>query len=176
MPGDDAGSAGSLATARIASSVPGRLRLRLPADAEGRNRLAAAAADLSGDRDLLAAHPRPTSTSLVVEYDPARVDDVWSRLRALGVSESAGPLGSSSAVTDPATRVSAAASGINDQVLRRTHGHDLRSLIPIGYGMLAVRQLLRGKQRIGDAPWYVLAWYASETFQKLQTPKGGTDG
>jgi hypothetical protein len=27
-----------------------------------------------------------------------------------------------------------------------------------------VRQALRGPERLGDAPWYLLAWYASETF------------
>ena len=176
MPEVDAGSVASLSTAQVVSSIPGRLRLRLPTDARGRVQLAAAAAELSGDRDLLAAHLRPASTSLVIEYDPIRADAVWTRLRALGLPASAGSGESSAAVTDPSARVLMAASGLNHQVLRRTHGHDLRSLIPIGYGMLAVRQLLRGKQRIGDAPWYVLAWYASETFQKMQTQKGGTDG
>ncbi len=175
MPEDDAGSPASLATARVASSIPGRVRLRLPASADGRRRLAAATTELSGDREFLVVHPRPASTSLVVDYDPARADHVWSRLRALGLPSTA-TRESSSTVTDPAVRVIAVAGSLNEQVTRRTHGHELQSLIPIGYGMLAVRQLLRGKQRIGDAPWYLLAWYASETFQKRHTPKGGTDG
>lgn len=175
MSRDDAGPPASLATARVASTIPGRLRLRLPSSAAGRRQLAAAAAELAGDRESLVVHPRPASASLVIEYDPARADQVWSRLRALGLP-AAESWDASPTVTDPATRVISAAASLNQQVARRTHGHELRSLIPIGYGMLAARQLLRGTQRIGDAPWYVLAWYASETFQKLQTRKGGIDG
>lgn len=163
-----------LSKARVASSIPGRLRLRLPMTADGRYRLAAAAAELSGDPDSLIVHPRPASAGLVVDYDPAGADRVWSRLRGLGLP--ATETESSPGATDPATRVIAAAGVLEEQVARATHGHELRTLIPIGYGMLAARQLLRGRQRIGDAPWYVLAWYASETLHKLQTSRSRTDG
>lgn len=163
-----------LASARVASSIPGRLRLRLPMSAEGRNRLARAVTELAGDAECLVVHPRPTSVSLVVEYDPADKDRVWSRLQGLGLP--AAEVESSPGVKDLMTRVTATAGMLDEQVARATHGHELRTLIPIGYGMLAARQLLRGTQRIGDAPWYVLAWYASETFHKLQTPRSRTNG
>ncbi len=39
--------------------------------------------------------------------------------------------------------------------------------MPLGLGLLSVRQALRGPDRLGDAPWYLLAWYASETFFKF---------
>ena len=172
MPRDDASA--PLSDARVASSIPGRLRLRLPATPEGRSRLSAAAAELAGDPESLIVHLKPASASLVVEYDPAGATSVWSRLRGLGLPGS--ETESSPAVTDPGNRVIAAAGVLDAQVTRRTHGHGLRTLIPIGFGMLAARQLLRDTERIGDAPWYMLAWYASETFQKMQIPKGGTDG
>lgn len=174
MPQEDAGPSAPLSTARVASTIPGRVRLRLPVNATGRIRLAAAAAELAGDPESLVVHPKPASASLVIEYDPAGADSVWSRLRDLGLP--ATETQSSPAVMDPATRVVAAAGALDEQVARRTHGHGLRTLVPIGFGMLAARQLLRDTERIGDAPWYMLAWYASETFQKLQTSKGGTDG
>ena len=174
MPRDEAVPQSPLATARVASSIPGRLRLRLPTTAEGRRRLADAVAEMGGDRESLVVHPRPASVSLVIEYDPASADHVWSRLGALGLP-STETRESSPAITDPATRVIAASGSLNEQVARLTHGHELWSLIPIGFGMLAGRQLLRDSPRIGDAPWYVLAWYASESFQKLQTPARVTE-
>lgn len=36
----------------------------------------------------------------------------------------------------------------NDLVAGRTHGTDLRALVPVGLGMLALRQLVRGEQRL----------------------------
>jgi hypothetical protein len=164
-----------LAAARIAGSVPGRLRLRLPATAAGRSRLVAAAADLGAHDDLLVAEPRPRSGSLVVRYDPARSVDVWVRLRALGLQFPDVPPSASPPI-DPSTRVMAALRGLDALVPRVAAGHDLRTLVPLTCGLLAARQFVRGEQRLAQAPWYVLAWYASETFQKAQRSRGGNDG
>ena len=70
--------------------------------------------------------------------------------------------------TDPgAARVLGGLARANELVARRTHGTDLRTLVPVGLGMLALRQFVRGEQRLSGAPWYVLAWYATETFWKF---------
>ena len=169
-------SARPLATARVASLVPGRLRLRLPVNAEGREALAAAAGDLADHAGLLVAEPRPRSGSLLVHYDPANSVDVWVRLRDLGleIADSSGA-GSAMAV-DPSARVLTAVGALDAVVPRLAAGHDLRTLIPLTYGLLAVRQLVRGEQRLKDAPWYLLAWYASESFRKTQHSRGDNDG
>lgn len=167
---------GPLAGASVASSVPGRLRLRLPATPAGRNLLAAAAAELAAHGELLVADPRPRSGSLVVRYDPAHSVDVWVRLRALGLQVPDAPAGGSAPPVDPSTRVMTAVSGLDALVPRVAAGHDLRTLVPLTYGLLAARQFFRGEQRLTEAPWYVLAWYASETFQKAQRSRGGNDG
>ncbi len=165
-----------LASARVASSVPGRLRLRLPATPAGRNMLADAAGALAGDGELLVAESRPRSASLVVSYDPGRTVDVWVRLRELGLQVPDAPVGGSVEARDPGLRVMTAVKALDAAVPRFTAGHDLRTLIPLTYGLLAARQLVRGEQRLHNAPWYVLAWYASESFQKAQRSRGGTDG
>ena len=165
-----------LASAHIASSVPGRLRLRLPANASGRSRLAAAAADLSAHDELLAAESRPRSASLVLHYDPARAVDVWVRLRALGLQLPDPPEEEAAAPADPSKRVMTALRGLDALVPRVAAGHDLRTLVPLTYGLLAARQFVRGEQRLTEAPWYVLAWWASESFQKAQRSRGGNDG
>lgn len=165
-----------LATAQVASSVPGRLRLRLPATPAGRNLLAAAAAELSAHGELLAAEARPRSGSLVVHYDPAHSVDVWVRLRALGLQVPDGAASGSREPVDPSVRVVTAVRGLDALVPRVAAGHDLRTLVPLTYGLLAARQFVRGEQRLTKAPWYVLAWYASETFQKAQRSRGDNDG
>src|SRR5207249_11450204 len=44
---------------------------------------------------------------------------------------------------------------------------DLRSVVPVAFGALALRQFIRDFGDWGAAPWYVLAWYAFDTFWKF---------
>ncbi|MGF1478564.1 MAG: DUF5132 domain-containing protein [Cyanophyceae cyanobacterium] len=61
-----------------------------------------------------------------------------------------------------------AASELNAQVGRLTQGQlDLRLLVPLGLGTLALRQLLVRGLQLDELPWYVLAWYAFDSFTKL---------
>ncbi len=158
-----------LAAARVVSATPGRLRVRLPAGA-GSDGLAAVMDALGGRVEVTRVEARWRTGSVVVEYDPAAVEAVWGVLGELGLPTATRVAGSA----DPeAARVLGALTRANDLVARRTGGTDLRTLVPVGLGMLALRQLLRGEQRLADAPWYVLAWYASETFQKFHAQHRG---
>lgn len=59
-------------------------------------------------------------------------------------------------------------SNLNTEVKRMTNDvADLRVILPLGIGLLAVRQLLRQGWKLEDIPWYVLAWYAIDIFIKL---------
>jgi hypothetical protein len=54
------------------------------------------------------------------------------------------------------------------------HGRaDLRTLLPVGLGALAVREVLSG--RAVAAPWYVLAWYAFDSFTRFRQAPKNTD-
>jgi hypothetical protein len=65
--------------------------------------------------------------------------------------------------------VQTTALAANAMVARGT-GSDLRLLAPLTLGLLALRRAARNGPRLGDAPWYVLAWYAWESYTKLNPP------
>lgn len=44
---------------------------------------------------------------------------------------------------------------------------DARSLTPIIFGGLALRQLIFKGPQLDDVPWYVLGWYAFDSFMKF---------
>jgi hypothetical protein len=148
---------------RVASAIAGRIRLRA-VGAAGRESLASVA-DAVGDLpQITAAQLRPQSGSLVVSFDPEHASAVADGLCALGVNPiTDGP----AAPVDPTVAIGNAAARANRAVERRLDGWDLRSLVPLGLGLLAARSAMRGDARLADAPWYVLAWYASETFLKV---------
>lgn len=60
------------------------------------------------------------------------------------------------------------AHDLNNDVAKITSGAlDLRLLVPVGLGTLAVTQLLKKGLQIEEIPWYTLAWYAFDSFVKL---------
>lgn len=167
MPGDQVALTRPLETARIVSSVPGRLRVRLGDDAAGGHRLASAVEALSASTSISTATPGWKTASLLIEYDVAKADSAWSELKQLGLGPDVRTTAAQPAM-HPSTRVTRTVAGANALVRRRTGGNDLRALAPLGLGLLALRQFVWDDQRLADAPWYVLAWYASEIFQKHQ--------
>lgn len=146
--------------ARVVSAVPGRMRLRA-VDAHGSRGLASVVEELSACAEVMSVDLRARSTSLVVRFDPAHTGPVSERLRALGVDLHV------DVASTPSAGPAAAASSVNRAVQRRLGGPDLRVLVPLGLGLLAARRAMRGDERLADAPWYVLAWYASETLWKF---------
>jgi hypothetical protein len=57
---------------------------------------------------------------------------------------------------------------LNNDVVKISNGAlDLRLLLPVGLGTLAIAQLLKKGLQIEEIPWYVLAWYAFDTFVKF---------
>ncbi|MCX7596144.1 MAG: DUF5132 domain-containing protein [Fischerella sp.] len=65
---------------------------------------------------------------------------------------------------------------VNTDVGRITNGVvDLRLLLPLGFSVLAIRQLFIKGLQIDEIPWYVLAWYAFDSFMKLNTTNESND-
>ncbi|MGF1499802.1 MAG: DUF5132 domain-containing protein [Elainellaceae cyanobacterium] len=61
---------------------------------------------------------------------------------------------------------------VNAQVGWLTNGSvDLRTLLPLGIGAFAVRQLFVQGLRLDDIPWYTMVWYAFDTFGKLNNDR-----
>jgi hypothetical protein len=168
MSGADDSRERPLAAAQVASSLPGRLRLRLADGVWRRDRLAAAAESVGENAEVVGVETRWRSGSLVIEYDPAGAGTLWASLGELGLARSGSAATRAEAGTGGApARLAEGLTRVNDVVAWRARGSDLRTLVPVGLGMLALRQLVRGDERLADAPWYVLAWYASETFQRF---------
>jgi Protein of unknown function (DUF5132) len=64
------------------------------------------------------------------------------------------------------------ASGLNSEVGRMTNNLvDLRLLLPLGLSALALKQLMEKGLQIEEIPWYALAWYAFDSFIKLNDEK-----
>lgn len=157
---------------RVVSAVPGRIRLR--ADRASAAALGAVADALGSWPQIAAVDHRPRSGSIVVRFDPVHASAVADGLLELGVDLRAGvPL---SVPSPPASAVASAAAAGNAAVARRLGGTDLRALVPLGLGLMAARRAMRGEERLADAPWYVLAWYASETYLKFHGGAAGAAG
>ncbi|MGI8609827.1 MAG: HMA2 domain-containing protein [Candidatus Dormibacteria bacterium] len=65
-------------------------------------------------------------------------------------------------------KVSNALATMNQKVHEATDGRaDLRLIVPAALGALAIRQVLKDAKSLSQAPWYVLVYYAFDSFYKL---------
>lgn len=63
-------------------------------------------------------------------------------------------------------------SDFNTDVDRLTDGvMDLRSLFPLALALLALAQLVKQGTQLDTIPWYLLAWFAFDSFVKLHEQK-----
>ncbi|BAY17733.1 hypothetical protein NIES21_35750 [Anabaenopsis circularis NIES-21] len=59
-------------------------------------------------------------------------------------------------------------SDFNADVYTMTNGAaDLRLIVPLGLGLFALTQLIKQGFKFEDTPWYILAWFAFDSFIKL---------
>jgi hypothetical protein len=105
--------------------------------------------------------------TIIVHHDEEALEDIKSKLKdpgvilmaAVGVESSSMSL--SDAVSDLARYMGLGTKGILN----------LKLLAPLGLGALAVLQLARQGLQIGSAPWYLLAYFALESYIKLNSPE-----
>ena len=147
---------------RVASAVPGRVRLQ--GDPSRRAILADLAEELGTWPQVTAADLRARSASIVLRFEPEHHSAVADGLLGIGIDLRSG---STAGPASPPEVIAGAASAGNRAVAQRLAGTDLRTLVPLGLGLLAARRAMRSDDRLADAPWYVLAWYATETFWKF---------
>ena len=160
---------------RVVHAVPGRVRVKLDREEltdEFSGQLRAALMAMPGVEEV-----RITSRtgSVAIRYDPAEldVDGLMELARAANL------LALDAMAEDPyasrrpppsltARRIQRTFHEVDVRLAEITNGRwDLRSVVPAAFGMLALRQLLRDAGAFGSAPWYVLAWYAFDSFWKL---------
>jgi hypothetical protein len=110
------------------------------------------------------------SLTVYYEHEQVNFEEMLSQLSSFGViiDDEARVLPETSQAAANLTRVMA---GLNQRVKQATEGTlDLRFLIPLFLSLLALRQLFSKSPRLKTAPWYVLAWYAFDSFLKLNEP------
>jgi hypothetical protein len=151
---------------RVVSSTPGRLRLRVAQPHRQSGEMQRIANALQANPNINQVRTNIQNGSIVINHDGegGSLDDVYATLRDLGIIFGDIALGKSEA----AAEVSNAVVDLNKRVRQATNNAvDLRFLFPLGLGMFSIRQLVTRGLQLEIIPWYVLAWYAFDSFIKL---------
>jgi hypothetical protein len=128
---------------------------------------------LKAHPDVQDVRPNLQTGSIVIhhaEIDSMR-NDLSAILQDLGIvlgSVTDVELPFSEGKSEVAADLTSAVKDLNERVGLATNGVvDLRLLVPVGLATLALRELIRNGWEFETAPWYVLAWYAFDSFIKL---------
>nr|WP_156818288.1 hypothetical protein [Mastigocladopsis repens] len=151
---------------RVVSSTPGRLRLRVAQPHRQTEDMQRIANALQAHGNINQVRTNIQHGSIVIQHDnqDGSLENVVATLRDLGIIFGDITLRKSVA----ATGVSNAVVDLNNRVQHATNNVvDLRFLFPLGLGVLSMRQLLAKGLQFDIIPWYVLAWYAFDSFIKL---------
>lgn len=151
---------------KIVSNTPGRLRLRVAPE----NRKAQTMEHIS---NFLTLQPHISKVrtnihhgSILIHHDDqtGTLSEILASLKHIGIIFTYITQGQ----TEAATVISHAVIDLNRRVEVATNGTvDLDFLFPLGLGILSVRQLIIKGLQLEVIPWYVLAWYAFNSFLKL---------
>lgn len=163
------------ASLTLVHASPGRVRLKgdLEHQRDAIEDTERAIRALSGVSDV---RRNPAAASIVILFD----DNAITAERILKAIEPMASVVAQESIDDDLGRngnskfgdwVAARSSRADRRVAEASNGAvDLRTLVPAGLFALAARDLLRrGAPR---APWYVLLWYAFDSFIKLRRPAG----
>jgi hypothetical protein len=151
---------------RVVSSTPGRLRLRVAHPHRQSGDMQRIANALQANPNINQVRTNIQNGSIVINHDGDDVsrDNVYATLCDLGIIFGDVTLGKSEA----AAEVSNAVVDLNKRVRQATNNAvDLRLLFPLGLGVFSIRQLLTKGLQLETIPWYVLGWYAFDSFLKL---------
>jgi len=160
---------------RVAHAVPGRVRVRLETRALADDRSSELRRALLTVPDVEEVQITPRTGSVVIVYDPEALDthgliDSLRRARLLALDPPTDDpyAGRGLPLSETARGIRRTFHGANVRLSEITNGRwDLRSVLPFALGALAIRQFVADSGALGAAPWYVLAWYAFDSFWKL---------
>lgn len=164
----------SLIVAQILSQTPGRIRLRIASFARQIEQINEIAVDLRNQLGIERVRANFDSGTITVFHNPNAINSVniLQRLTNLGVIFSAISPKSPSFTPEyskAAMGVTQVTQDLNQRVRQASNGIiDLGFLVPLSFGILAWRQLMVKGWQLEIIPWYVLAWYAFDSFIKLQ--------
>ncbi|MFN6486787.1 MULTISPECIES: HMA2 domain-containing protein [unclassified Nostoc] len=151
---------------KVVSSTPGRLRLRIAHSHRQPEKMQRLANALLANPHINRVKTNVSHGSIAINHDgnDGSLEDVLATLKDLGIIFADVTEGN----TEAAAGISSAVVDLNQRVKQSTHGaFDLRILFPLGLASLSLRQLLNKGLQLEVIPWYVLAWYAFDSFIKL---------
>jgi Heavy metal associated domain 2 len=120
--------------------------------------------------DKIRTNAQTGSITVYYEREQVNFEEVLSQLQNLGILIEDPPK-ILSETSKAAANLKSMMAGLNQRVKQVTEGEvDLRFLIPLLFSLLALRQLFSKSPRLKTAPWYILAWYAFDSFLKLNDP------
>ncbi|AVZ31703.1 HMA2 domain-containing protein [Nodularia spumigena] len=154
---------------KIISNTPGRLRLRISPPHRHPREMQSITNVLKAQSQIIQVRTNINSGSIIINHDGrnATLENVLTTLLDLGVTFADITEGNSEAAED----VKRAIINLNKRFEQATSGEvDLRFIFPLGLSILAVRQILVKGLQLEIIPWYVLAWYAFDSFMKLNNP------
>ncbi|MCL5406457.1 MAG: hypothetical protein M1398_07045 [Deltaproteobacteria bacterium] len=152
---------------RIVSSTPGRTRIKVSRKRRNPEEMARLAEALRASPMVSEVKTNLYAGTLIVHHKEKALADIKAELKDLGV------------ILLAATGIQTSAKSLADAVsdLQNLAGPtlgnilDLKLLVPLGFGALAALQLARRGLEIGGAPWYLLAYFAFESFVRLNKPE-----
>ena len=161
--------------AQIVSQTPGRVRLRVTPVHRQQQKIAPIVNALKARLEIYRVKTNIPSGSITVLHGRELLSsqDMCIVLQDLGVNLveiTKEPIRSVSSSTSAAAEVIKTATDLNQRVKTATSDAvDLRFLFPLSLGVLALRQLIVKGWLLELIPWYVLAWYAFDSFIKLNS-------
>lgn len=168
---------------RIVHRVPGRLRVRFARSSVSPDALSRMRATVMQVKGVDRCEANRRTACLLVHFDQAAFDARRFARAVGGLAEDTSPGGAAIvAIADgrdegPSrlARVINVRLRLLDRRLRHATGDrvDLRTIVPIGFAGLALREIVVNSARLPAIPWYVLLWYAFDSYLRLQdTPTG----
>ncbi len=162
--------------AQIVSQTPGRIRLRVTPVHRHQQTITPIVNQLKARLEIYRVKTNILSGSITVLYGRELLSsqDIWTFLQDLGVNLVEATKETSIISVSNSSNASAAvittATDLNQRVKTATKDAvDLRFLVPLSFSILAMRQLLVKGWQLEFIPWYVLAWYAFDSFIKLNS-------
>jgi len=160
---------------QVVSSSPGRTRFKIPPHHRNYQDMERLSSGLQAHPDVHDVQFNTQTGSILVHHDPHRSDvhEMKDVMRDLGVifadiTGSADLLSIGTSGGDSSFDFTSAITDLNQRVLLATNGVvDLQYVVPLGLGALAVVQLLTFGWQFDLVPWFVLAYFAVDSFIKL---------
>lgn len=169
----DWGEENSSIHASVVSRTPGRLRLRVVPSHRQKDKIEGIASALKERLEIYRVRTNLASGSITVFHAQEHLsfENVCAILRDLGIiflNITEGEPIDTTGKSEAAAGIMSTVTDLNKRVGLATDGTaDLRVLIPITFGLLSLRQLFVKGLQFQIIPWYVLAWYAFDSFIKL---------